>query len=693
MPSEIINSVELNTDANHINEYFVLIKVHPGDTFELNNLNGIFKVNYFNSLWRHYNRKRCARVCDNFTTSNVVLSGTIDTVGYTYTGGIIPDDCYYLYVLVDDESKTISHIKINGHEVLNSYDYSAYNNERNNVTTENIDEIINNNNNAHSNIDINTVIKNLMVPKTVNGDMLLEVNDAAMMKAEQINIDFKTSVNTNGYDKLWPRGCNINVLPTPMESSKTQNGIQITSSQGNYTISGQATSDTEIIFELKKTIHFPTSSYKILFRNNDTGISIKFYSTSDEEYSITLDETNKVFSGVNGVFTNYCNRIGFIIENNQNVSCTLSPMIVLTTYDSDISFSPWENSSTYETFNELKVINAREMGTFVPLSGSSWNVSGTTMTVSYLGNGKYRIRGKYVSNNGAPKTITINTKPFAIKNLANVYLHNNERIPTYELCIKQGNTYSYGGIPSYPVKILLGNSSTNDLTTLVTNPLDASLVTNSEQIHQIYNRITFTIASVNVDVDFTILPTIIESESDYVFNWTNQINNIYGGTISWNNDGTVQLINKYKIMIVAGSSISSINASSHEAIISRPSDYNTIDGVIWCDKYNLDASQNYYYITNTLRITDYRINSGMTLQQVKDMFDEDPAQIIYTLKEPVIYTLTPTEAITLLKEQNKILSSYGNIELTYYQHLGAVLNEIQTSLAELKAWKEEQEQA
>lgn len=117
----------------------------------------------------------------------------------------------------------------------------------------------------------------------------------------------------HGYDYPWGTGSGINKLP-PNETDGTQtlNGITVTAENGVYTLSGEASAETRIIFPLKNTVVLDPTKYKICFLNDfhSDKVSLTFrrdnsnifsFSMSPDDNKVSQNWTNKTNNSVDSL--------------------------------------------------------------------------------------------------------------------------------------------------------------------------------------------------------------------------------------------------------------------------------------------------------------------------------------------------------------------------------------------------------
>lgn len=146
----------------------------------------------------------------------------------------------------------------------------------------------------------------------------------------------------HGYDAPWAGGAGKNKLPNSSTDSKSVNSIQINNDKnGKYTISGTATANTFIDFDLDDSYVIKSGDY-LHFMNSATNSSASFtlMDGSTLGFSAVFSSTNRIADLSNYVGSTV-NKIRFYFTANQGMTGTMTPMIV----NSNIAttFAPYSN--------------------------------------------------------------------------------------------------------------------------------------------------------------------------------------------------------------------------------------------------------------------------------------------------------------------------------------------------------------
>lgn len=194
-------------------------------------------------------------------------------------------------------------------------------------------------------------------PKTVGPSAIASFSDGAQdAPLKSLVFDIEPVQDLHGYDYPWSAGGGVNQLPSPTATSKTVNGITIAVNNGVYSISGTATAQAEIIFDLPSDVTYD-NTYKCAFLNTaaNSGVTVywRYNSTNGTSYGFG-GGANRVaeYSG-GGTF----NKVRFIISNGTAISGTLttSPVLCLKSVTTPTSFIPYSNICPISGWTQVNV--------------------------------------------------------------------------------------------------------------------------------------------------------------------------------------------------------------------------------------------------------------------------------------------------------------------------------------------------
>lgn len=177
---------------------------------------------------------------------------------------------------------------------------------------------------------------------------------------------------------------------------------------------------------------------------------------------------------------------------------------------------------------------------------------------------------------------------------------------------------------------------------------------------------------------------------------------IYGGTLTYNGDGTWELSVDHYSFTVAGDQVTlvtSLGNNLRTSIIYIDSTVPTTGQNApaisnWLPRvranYSADVTGFYFYSDRGLYIkVPVSAVGDTTLEATKSYFDAHPLIIVYPLATPLTYTLTGPEVLTLLGINN-IWADTGDIEeLAYRADIGLYLVEALNPIKEMLAYRED----
>lgn len=158
--------------------------------------------------------------------------------------------------------------------------------------------------------------------------------------------------------------------------------------------------------------------------------------------------------------------------------------------------------------------------------------------------------------------------------------------------------------------------------------------------------------------------------------WADEAGTVYGGTLTWEKDGTVTLTKTMEGVDLGTLNWAGTGATyfTAEVNINVPSvtQWATQNGM--CSIYTI---QPMFYIINSAARVNNSIAWYPNYIRVADSAYENPAsfkaamsgvQLVYELATPVAYTLTPQEALVFLRGTNNVWNDINDTTVTYWTH-------------------------
>lgn len=195
--------------------------------------------------------------------------------------------------------------------------------------------------------------------KSASGSIITITDGAENTPLKSAVVNIEPVQDLHGYDSPWPAGGGLNKLPSPATATKTANGITISVNNGVYSISGTASSQAEIIFDLPSSVTYD-NTYKCAFLNDAVSSGITVYWRNGNTNGTSMGfggGTNRVAEySSSGTF----NKVRFIVSSGTAITGTLhtSPVLCLKTDATPTTFSPYSNICPISGWSEVKVTRA-----------------------------------------------------------------------------------------------------------------------------------------------------------------------------------------------------------------------------------------------------------------------------------------------------------------------------------------------
>lgn len=455
--------------------------------------------------------------------------------------------------------------------------------------------------------------ENLYLYKEASGD-IVTVDDAAAEAVKQMRIEVAPVQDLHGYDYPWPAGGGKNKFNSGLMVSPTTSAqwVQVT---------------------LKANTAYTVSS------------NIPNSYASAYIFAIAGTDTSSVTSGDNGVGLN-------------------RPQTITTGSDGIISFG-------YRTKGEAGTLNLDdytyqiEEGStataYAPYSNicpiSGWTGANVTRTGKNL----------FSYNNPTYEGYIINQNGELIENSDfNVYVFDGGKIYTFSYVVPANyDTVRYGTMKN---GVYTRSTSTN-------NPLIID-GTNAD-----YVFLTLSVANqgyilINPMLEIGTEKTAYEPFGTvYPITFPSEAGTVYGGTLTVNQDGTGSLVvDKASVLTVStqlhtDASVTTIAESetslSFWIVLTLAPAHTMRNGFLLCDKLRNSSGTYFIHATDTYsRSYNIAIPVGTcdaTASAIRLYLNTNPYQIVYELADPITYTLSISEVITLLTGLNNVWSDTGSI--------------------------------
>ena len=184
--------------------------------------------------------------------------------------------------------------------------------------------------------------------ETASGNPI-HITDAAAYPAESVVTTLEPVQDLHGYDKPWPAGGNVNLMPPGEAKTYAKNGITFTSDgNGIYTIKGTATAEAYCDFSCDEYTFPDGSNHSIGFMNNQGKSSDVYFSFLNGVNTVDgwqLNIVNRTQYGYSTLSNKTINTYRLWVRSGTEVDMTISPMIISGTTSGGFpsTFSPYSN--------------------------------------------------------------------------------------------------------------------------------------------------------------------------------------------------------------------------------------------------------------------------------------------------------------------------------------------------------------
>lgn len=466
--------------------------------------------------------------------------------------------------------------------------------------------------------------------------------DGSTLPMKKLEVDIEPVQDLHGYDSPWVGGSGKNKLQVTA-TSKSENGLTFTvNADGSMKINGTATAYTELRLNTANPLKAGTYivngvvdgsgvSKRILVRVGSTVIATD--TGSGAEFTLSEDTTVVAIITVsNGVTIN---------------NATWYPMIRLSSV-TDATWQPYSNICPISGWDECKVSKYKA---YQICETTSESVTNNGVTMSYLGNGKYRVKGSLATNSSA--TLALSIKPFTIYDGGDSY-------------ISFSNTYASAYLTQ---RFLKGNSvlDTWGLTTVNrTSSYSGLRGKETDKFDLVVNSALY-----GTELDFTF--RIVFYSNTEKETYTIDLDGTrYGGTLDVVS-GTLVVDRVGVDMATLNWTNSSSNHRSYcydiKTLIKIPSSQSVKSGCI---------TEKYFEIPSTGSLIDgeFAVTQSGDLIFYYDGINPPSGQLVYPLATPQTIQLTPTEVKSLLATNNVFADTGDILDATYVRNANITINDL-----------------
>lgn len=487
------------------------------------------------------------------------------------------------------------------------------------------------------------IFKQKCYGEIVNAD-IASFNDGADAPLEKLEISIDAVQDLHGYDKPWPPNATVNKLPNSLSATKELNGIKAVSDGfGGYTITGTATADTIITFDLVTSYVIPNSGTQggtgVFYVGNDianNNFGILLYNNNTLIDSWVCNTVNRTTASYGSMAGKTMNKLGFKVISGTSGPIHFNPMFT-------------ENGSTSESFIPYSNI--------CPISG--WSGAYILNNVGINQWDEEWELGGFVWATGQPSSAT-------------------DRIRSKNFCTCKPNTRYYIKNPTGGINILWYNSNKDFIlrnvanNTTLTSPPNAYFFKICNTNSATYNN--------NISINYPSTDTEYHAYSGQSVN-VSFGQTVYGGSLDVSKGILTVTHTKFIVDNVATQGTSSGNIFFRKGLsvtginTTASNKDDQISNMLKCnDVYALGA----FLITSNgsslhLCMTDQSID---TVEKMNTWLSSNELYVCYLLATPTTIQLTPTQIRSLLG-LNNIYADCGKIkDVKYLRDLNSCINDI-----------------
>ena len=460
----------------------------------------------------------------------------------------------------------------------------------------------------------------------------------------------------HGYDAPWVGGAGKNKLNCTRETGERSagGGTITTYADGTIKLSGNFTDSLN--FTYCSNLSLKSGSYILNGGTEGCSITISNVGTAygNTPYNFTLNE-------------DYSGSVSIYMSSGQK-NITLKPMIRLASV-TDSTFAPYSNECPIIGFTEANVNRAKVYQICEPSDSTEVTANGVTMT--YLGKGKYRVKGTPTANEYTALNIPI--VPFTIYGGDDAYIkiNNSVGLSNATLIFNNGTSQidSWGLYPSNRSGTYVGmrNKYTNNITIAISS------------------------SGYGTNFDFTFKVEILSNSTANLNTYTIQFTDgsnpltVYGGYV----DVVSGLLVVDRVYIDLGSIYyyivdSGVYGATLSNVKAPSSNYGVANAI--CSNYPIVAREGQSDKTIAINKNGRAIISDSTYVGYSESDFQtamNGVQLVYELATPQTYQLTAQQVKSLLGE-NRVWADTGDVDAHYVRDLTITIDDILSRLEALE---------
>ena len=491
--------------------------------------------------------------------------------------------------------------------------------------------------------------------KTVQGNPI--VIDDACGTVKNLDVELTPIQDLHGYAKPWSAGAGKNKMPSMRQGSYTYGVATATVDRDGIVTITSTSSSTSMTIPLNTPYTFTTGT-KIVLNGTLRG-SVRFYDGETQIDYFSVSGSKRIIdeSSMSAMINKTCDKIK-LYQTTANTAETCTVMILLNS-ESDDSYSPYSNICPI-TGHDSVIVTDTGKNLFDKTDFTALNAVWVNANKTIQAGGRNR---GFILPVAGGQTYTISIPD---KNATDLQVATFADVPT---------TGSVG------LNMATTTTPVTQYTMTISAPAEA------KYIFVKYNNLDVTQTHTNDEVLASVQVEIGSTATDYApyhgqSKTVTMPHTVYGGTV-----GVVSGAGKVKMVKVtfdgsenwlgySSTGLNQLYITNNDVKTSAGGVINTV-----CDAYesiSIDNRVNHY---NTCFAGTGSIGfniKDVTAAQWKTMLQNNPITVCYTLVTPSDLSTTPTD-ISLYNGDN-VVSSDGDMELTYVQDMAIVIRKIENQL-------------
>ena len=486
--------------------------------------------------------------------------------------------------------------------------------------------------------------------------------DGSTLPMKKLEVDIEPVQDLHGYDNPWVGGSGKNKCSQKItEFSFSNNAGGSSSVQDDILVITTTSSANSGVYSILEFVGSFTGkcSYSVDVKANTNGnVLIGMTNAGRKTVSLTTNWQRIKFEDV----TFDGSSKTFVVYSQGTANTIQLKDFMFETGSTAHDYEPYSNICPISGWDEVNVNRAKVYQICEPSDSTEITANGVTMT--YLGKGKYRVKGTLTTNEYTSLNLPI--VPFTIYGGEDCY-------------IKLNNSVGLGAVSI----IFKNNSSQVDSWGLYPSNRSGSYV---GMRNKYTNNIAIEISSsgYGTNFDFTFKVEILSNSTANLSTYNisfGSAGTVYGGTL----DVVSGVLTVDRVAFTMDGSVGEFNATGNRFIVhptneNIPKAISNFDGInCICDRFasitnrqGASTTLGVYANSNVLAICNYK----ESLSDYQTWLSSNNVTIVYYIETPQTIQLTPTEVKSLLATNNVFADTGDILDATYVRNANITINDL-----------------